>query len=130
MADVNNKGVNEKGHIVGSCTTHNIKKYEREELKKLQRLFSAIPENKKELLEGLIGEAARIHAQLQELWENIDKRGLLDEDGNETVASKMFTQKDKSYQTIIKQLSNELPAEARKESKLTALLASFDDNDK
>lgn len=130
MADVNNKGVNEKGHIVGSCTTHNIKKYEREELKKLQRLFSAIPENKKELLEGLIGEAARIHAQLQELWENIDKHGLLDEDGNETVASKMFTQKDKSYQTIIKQLSNELPAEARKESKLTALLASFDDNDK
>lgn len=81
---------------------------------KLIKLYEGIPQNKFELAEGLIREAARLKVSLDELWEDISINGNIEFDPQgrekERVASSIFTTRDKSYRAAIKHLDSLLPA--------------------
>ena len=83
----------------------------------LIKLYDQIPENKKELVKGLIREAARLKVSLDELWEDIQKNGntITDEKGfeKERPTSAIFTSRDKSYRSCIRHLDSLLPAGTR-----------------
>lgn len=102
---------------------------ERKEFKRLMDLYRDIPENKLELVVGLIEQAARLKIQLDDLWQDLLENGYTEvfSQGNDSFArerpeSKIFTARDKSYQAIIKQLDAMLPAK-QKGSKLDAFLS-------
>lgn len=88
------------------------------ELDRLRALYKDIPENKKELCEGLLVEAARLKISLDELWEDLLQNGNteLNERGKEVerVNSAIFTTRDKSYRATLKHLDSLLPAGTKK----------------
>lgn len=91
-------------------------------------LYSDIPENKLELVTGLIEQASRLKVSLDDLWNFLMENGTTevfrqgrDEFTRERPESKIFTARDKSYQSIIKQLDVMLPPKPRK-SKLEEFL--------
>lgn len=97
------------------------------EIKRLNKLFELIPDNKKKLVEGLIIQAARLRASLDALWLDIQTNGEYEDFQNgkevgiitrERAAVKTFTAHDKSYQAVIRQLSDYLPAQSAVKSKL------------
>lgn len=105
-------------------------KREQAEFDRLYDLYKGIPGNKLKLVEGLLDQAARLKISLDDLWKDIEKNGNVEifEQGNDSFErerpnSKIFTQRDKSYQSIIKQLDAMLPAEKPK-GKLEELMAS------
>lgn len=94
---------------------------EKAEIERLTQLYQDIPENKKELVEGLIAQAARLRVSLDKLWRDIRKNGETEvfKQGNdafkrERPESKIFTARDKNYQAIIKQLDALLPTQSAK----------------
>lgn len=112
-------------------TEQEYKKEFNKEYNRLKKLYQSIPENKFQLFEGLITQAARLKVQLDVLWLDIQVNGVSEEFQNgkdvepisrERAESKLFTQLDKSYQAIIRQLSDHLPTETKKASKLDKLL--------
>lgn len=97
----------------------------REELEydRLNKLYKDIPENKRSLVDGLIHQAARLRVQLDDLWEDLKKKGNVEpfqqkNDGvtfdRERPESKIFIQSDKNYLAIIKKLDEMLPAKEAK----------------
>lgn len=97
----------------------------REELEydRLNELYKDIPENKRSLVDGLIHQAARLRVQLDDLWEDLKKKGNVEpfqqkNDGvtfdRERPESKIFIQSDKNYLAIIKKLDEMLPAKEAK----------------
>jgi len=97
----------------------------REEIEydRLNELYKDIPENKRSLVDGLIHQAARLRVQLDDLWEDLKKKGNVEpfqqkNDGvtfdRERPESKIFIQSDKNYLAIIKKLDEMLPAKEAK----------------
>lgn len=97
-----------------------IAEVEKKEYRRLCKIYKNLPQKKRELAEGLIRQAARLKARLDSLWDDIKANGdyeeftqseKVDPYGRERPASKTFTATDKSYQSIIKQLTDMLPPE-------------------
>lgn len=93
---------------------------EQSEIRRLKRLYSKIPANKKALADGLIVQAARLRVRLNKLWLDIEEHGeteLFSQSEKtepyerERPSARLFTSTDKNYQSIIKQLNDMLPAE-------------------
>lgn len=92
---------------------------ERAEYDRLMRLFEGLPANKKAVAEGLIQEAARLKARLDDLWADLAEKGEVEvfqqsekvpAYERERPASKTYTATNKSYQSIMKQLTDLVPA--------------------
>jgi hypothetical protein len=104
---------------VKTCKNDRRRKMNKEEqiYKELKKLYEGIPQNKLQLVDGLIVEAARLKVSLDELWEDIKANGNveLDDRGKEKErpTSAIFTSRDKSYRATIKSLEALLPASAR-----------------
>lgn len=89
----------------------------KKEYNRLAKLYKDIPENKRELVDGLLDQAARMRVSLNLCWQDIAEHGRTElrtrTNGEETEVerdvSKIFTATDRSYQTIIKQLNELLP---------------------
>ena len=107
---------------------------EKKEYKRLSKLYEDIPENKRELVDGLLVEAARLKVSLDELYLDIKENGRMQAYTNtrgdtlmkEREASRIHTALDRSYQTIIKQLNDNLPA---KDDKKKGFALLDEDND-
>lgn len=100
------------------------------EKKKLEGIISNIPEDKKKLVEGLIADASFMAEELEGLRKHISENGWSEKYQNganqfgkkTSVEAEMYVKVQKSYASIIKQLSDFLPndntddkAERRKE---------------
>ena len=101
------------------------------EYDRLDRLYVDIPDNSRKLVDGLIVQAARLRVSLDELWKDIQINGeteiIIVKDESRTVKrpqAELFTSRDKSYQSIIKQLNELLP-----EKKSTTGFLKMDDDD-
>lgn len=102
----------------------------KKELKKIKQLFEKIPENKKELCEKLIENAAYMSATLDELKEIVNEEGAIitttNGNGFETTtehpAQKSYNTTLKNYTSVIKQLAEMLPERAAVGSKLEQFL--------
>ena len=101
-----------------------VPKISREHLEydRLSNLYRNIPANKRELVDGLLWQAARLRVQLDDLYEDIKVNGNTEmfkqaNDGvlfpRERPASKIFAIRDKSYLSIIKKLDELLPAQEK-----------------
>lgn len=93
------------------------KKREKAEYDRLAVLYKNIAPNKRELVDGLLWQAARLRVSLNFLWADIKKNGETeifrqgaDEFKRERPESKVFTARDRAYASIIKQLNELLPA--------------------
>lgn len=102
---------------------------EESEIRRLRRVYSGLPPNKRAVAEGLIIQAARLRVRLDQLWEDIQENGeteLFSQSDKtepydrERPSARLFTATDKNYQAIIRQLSDLTPPETRG-SKLEAL---------
>ena len=96
---------------------------EADEVARLRRLYEALPPKQLALAEGLIIQAARLRVRLDKLWTELQEKGetewftqsdKTDPYERERPASRTFTATDKSYQSIIKQLNDMIPAETEK----------------
>lgn len=105
---------------------------EKAEYERIKALYSKIPGNKLELVEGLIWQAARLRVSLDDLYIDLKKNGNTElfkqgadsiEYSRERPESKIFAIRDKNYLAIIKKLDEMLPAEETKTglSKLTEI---------
>lgn len=99
------------------------------EVNRLNRIYKNLPEQRKNLLKGLIIEAARLRISLDDLWEDIEKNGDMElfsqsKDAKpyerERPAARLYNTRNKQYQQIIKQLDESIIEEKQK-SKLDAL---------
>lgn len=88
------------------------------ELKKLNKIVKAIPQDKKKLVEGLIADASFMAEQLENLRVHISENGWSEEYQNganqkgkkTSVEAEMYVKVQKSYASIIRQLTDLLPA--------------------
>ena len=104
------------------------------EYSRLSELYKDIPTNKRELVDGLLDQAARHRVTLDLLWEDICKNGRTEQrtrtNGEvsevERDVSKIFTATDRAYQSIIKILNELLPSSSGG-SKLDAFLKRNED---
>ena len=96
------------------------KSREQIEYERLNVLYAKIPSNKRELVEGLIWQAARLRVSLDDLWDDLQKNGNTEmfkqkNDGvefpRERPESKIFANRDKNYLAIIRKLDELLPAQ-------------------
>ena len=90
------------------------------EVDRLVELYKDLPPKQFALAQGLIIQAARLRVRLDKLWAELEEKGetewftqseKTDPYERERPASRTFTATDKSYQSIIKQLNDMLPAE-------------------
>lgn len=107
--------------------TYGDKRKEAAEFKRLAELYKNIAPNKRQLVDGLLHQAARLKVSLDILWADIEEKGETevfqqgkDEFKRERPESKVFTARDRAYASIIKQLNELLPAQGAV-SKLSAL---------
>ena len=93
---------------------------EQKEIKRLTDIYRGLPPKQFALAQGLIIQAARLRVRLDNLWEELREKGeteqftqseKTDPYERERPASRTFTATDKSYQSIIKQLNDMIPAE-------------------
>ena len=93
---------------------------ESDEVARLLRLYEGLPPKQFALAEGLIIQAARLRVRLDKLWLELQEKGetewftqseKTEPYERERPASRTFTATDKSYQSIIKQLNDMIPAE-------------------
>lgn len=96
---------------------------EKDEYERLAKLYTDIPANKRELVDGLLWQAARLRVSLDDLWEDIKVNGSTEKfqqknDGvefmRERPESKIFVARDKNYLATIKKLDELLPAKSEK----------------
>ena len=96
------------------------KSREQIEYDRLSLLYQRIPANKRELVDGLLWQAARLRVSLDDLWEDIKANGNTEmfkqaNDGvefpRERPESKIFATRDKNYLAIIRKLDELLPAQ-------------------
>ncbi|MGG0261503.1 hypothetical protein ABEY48_15015 [Bacillus mycoides] len=90
------------------------------EKNRLQRLFKDIPPNKLKVVEGLIIQAARLRVLLDEMWVDISENGdyelfsqsdKTDPYERDRPVARFYNTRDQSYQRVIKQLTDLLPAD-------------------
>lgn len=101
----------------------------KEEQKRLKEIFLELEENKRNLVTPLIEKAAFMSVELDNLQEKIEQDGWTSEyqNGENQWGTKKSPEADtyislsKNYAAVIKQLTELVPAEKRKESKLAAL---------
>lgn len=93
---------------------------ELEEIGRLTEIYKGLPPKQFALAQGLIIQAARLRVRLDKLWAELEEKGetewftqsdKTDPYERERPASRTFTATDKSYQSIIKQLNDMIPAE-------------------
>lgn len=101
------------------------------EYDRLAELYRDIPESNRQLVDGLLVQASRLKASLDALWENIQQNGetemVIVKGEARTVKraeAELFTARDKSYQSIIKQLNELLP-----EKRSTTGFSKMDEDD-
>ena len=90
------------------------------EVERLTEIYKGLPPKQFALAQGLIIQAARLRVRLDKLWAEIEEKGetewftqseKTEPYERERPASRTFTATDKSYQSIIKQLNDMIPAE-------------------
>ena len=103
----------------GVCILAKLDKTSRvkKEVKRLHTILSTIPEDKKEVAEGLIWQAARLRILLDDMWQDICDSGDTDMftqsekmepyERQRPVAS-LYNTRDKNYQSVIKLLFDQL----------------------
>ena len=93
---------------------------EQQEIERLTEIYRELPPKQFALAQGLIIQAARLRVRLDKLWAELQEKGetewftqsdKTDPYERERPASRTFTATDKSYQSIIKQLNDMLPAD-------------------
>ena len=93
---------------------------EQVEIDRLTEIYRELPPKQFALAQGLIIQAARLRVRLDKLWAELQEKGetewftqsdKTDPYERERPASRTFTATDKSYQSIIKQLNDMLPAD-------------------
>ena len=91
---------------------------EKSEIKRLMSVYAGLEPNKKKIAEGLIVEAARLRVRLDYLWRDLQENGetelftqseKTEPYSRERPESRTYTATNKSYQAIIKQLSDLCP---------------------
>ena len=96
---------------------------EQTEVERLTEIYKCLPPKQFALAQGLIIQAARLRVRLDKLWTELEEKGetewftqsdKTDPYERERPASRTFTATDKSYQSIIKQLNDMLPADTEK----------------
>ena len=96
---------------------------EQVEIDRLTEIYRELPPKQFALAQGLIIQAARLRVRLDKLWAELQEKGetewftqsdKTDPYERERPASRTFTATDKSYQSIIKQLNDMLPADEEK----------------
>lgn len=105
----------------------------KKEYERLSKLYENIPPNKRELVDGLLEQAARHRVTLDECWVDILENGRTEQrtrtNGEisevERDISKIFTATDRAYQSIMKILTELLPNSSGG-SKLDAFLKRED----
>lgn len=94
------------------------------EKNRLKRLFKDIPEKRMRAVEGLIIQAARLRVLLDENWSDIAENGdyehftqsvQTEPYERERPVARLYNTRDKTYQGIIKQLTEMLPDGKSKE---------------
>lgn len=131
MCGVTNFSHRERGTFRGTKT--NMTQFDTE-YSRLSELYKDIPTNKRELVDGLLDQAARHRVTLDELWSDICQNGRTEQrtrtNGEvsevERDVSKIFTATDRAYQSIIKILNELLPSSSGG-SKLDAFLKRNED---
>lgn len=101
----------------------------RKETKRLQKVFEGLEPNKLETVNALIDRAAYITVSLQELEEQLNRDGWVEEYNNgrlqsglkKSAAAEVHISLTKNLNAIMKQLLDLVPP-AQKESRLTALI--------
>ena len=93
---------------------------EQAEIERLTEIYRELPPKQFALAQGLIIQAARLRVRLDKLWAELVEKGetewftqseKTDPYERERPASRTFTATDKSYQSIIKQLNDMIPAD-------------------
>lgn len=100
-----------------------IEKRVKSKQNKLKKLFKDIEENKKNLVESLIYNAAFMSVKLEDLIKHISDNGIKEEYKNgenqfgykESVEMKTYNTIIKNYTNVIKQLTDLLPEKKQKE---------------
>lgn len=90
----------------------------KKELRKLNRIIKNIPEDKKELVASLIADASFLAEQLEILRNHIMENGWSEQYQNganqfgkkTSVEAEMYIKAQKTYQSIIRQLTDFLPS--------------------
>lgn len=91
---------------------------EKSEIARLSGIYAGLPPNQMKVVEGLIVEAARLRVRLNYLWKDLQKNGETEmftqsertaPYERERPQSRTYTATNKSYQAIIKQLSDLCP---------------------
>lgn len=94
---------------------------EKSEIKRLMEVYAGLEPNQKKVAEGLIVEAARLRVRLDYLWKFLQENGetepftqseKTEPYSRERPESRTYTATNKSYQAIIKQLSDLCPPSA------------------
>lgn len=94
---------------------------EKSEIRRLQKIYSGLEPNQAKVVEGLIVEAARLRVRLDYLWKDLQENGetelftqseRTEPYNRERPQSRTYTATNKSYQAIIKQLSDLCPPAA------------------
>lgn len=91
----------------------------KKEKRKLDKIIRNIPKDKKDLVQGLIADASFMAEQLEELRDYISANGWSETYQNganqfgkkQSVESDMYIKVQKAYASIIRQLTDFLPAE-------------------
>jgi hypothetical protein len=104
------------------------KDMESEELAKLRRIFSDIPDDMKATCESLMRSAAFMASELKKLQDYIREHGWVEEYQNGATQTgkkpsseaQAFNQLIKNYNTVLKTLIDMLPREERKAAKTSA----------
>jgi len=93
------------------------------ELRKLNKFFKNIPDDKQKIIRGLKEQAAFMYATLVELQEIMNAEGTVElfEQGKQRMlrehpASKVYNAMIKNYSNVIKQLLDLLPKEEAKQT--------------
>lgn len=98
----------------------------KKEAERLTELFKDIPENKKKVVEGLIIQTARLRVLLDEMWIDIAEGGDYEMFSQspqqepyerERPVAKLYNSRDVTYQRAMKQLTDLVPEEKRKDVK-------------
>lgn len=96
----------------------------KKEYLKMRRLFSDLPLDRKRMLDGLLQDAAFMHATLDETRMMIRRDGVTERYQNgaaqfgikKSSAVEVYDRMLNSYAKVMKQLSDELPVEAKKDA--------------
>jgi hypothetical protein len=106
------------------------------EIARLMEIYKGLPPKRYALAQGLIAQAARLRVQLDVLSTDIAVNGLTEQFQQsdkvepytrERPEAALFVKLDKNFQSIIKLLTDTLPAEDAKPSALTALMNGGED---